>query len=103
MLRFVLPGIIALATAASTLGPAAHARADTSDGEDDLGITLVEMFAAMSDTLALHQDQVADESYLGSRGAISRLQRATVRVPAVTLRQGASPLVEGWILFRDDD
>jgi hypothetical protein len=70
--------------------------------QDDLGITLIDMLALGADTLAAYQDQVANESYLGSKASSHRLRTAILRAPDVTLRRGATPLIEGWFLDDDD-
>jgi len=83
--------------------PVASASDHDTEGPppDDLGILLTDMFAAAADVLAAHQQQTANESYLGSAARSHRLQSAILQAPDVTLRRGARPLIEGWIL--DDD
>ena len=72
-----------------------------SDTHDDFGILLADMLGAAADVLSAHQDQAADESYLGSAASSRRLRTAIYRTPEVTLRGGARPLIEGWILGDD--
>lgn len=81
----------------------ASASGHDTDGPptDDLGILLVDMFAAAATTLAFYQARTANEAYLGSAASSHRLQSAILQAPDVTLRRGARPLIEGWIL--DDD
>lgn len=85
-------------------------RTASADGHDtegptppDLGTLLVDVLASMADTLALHQDRLANESHLGSRATANRLRTAILRAPDVTLSRGPAPLVEGWILWDDED
>ncbi len=69
--------------------------------QDDPGIQLIDMFAAVAETLAAYQERTANESYLGSAASTHRLRTAILQAPDVTLRRGARPLVEGWILQDD--
>ena len=83
------------ATAALAQGPNDHPTRD-----EDLGIQLTDMFAAVASVLAMHQDQTANEGYIGSASASHRLRSAILRVPAVSVR-GARPFVEGLIIGDD--
>ena len=97
--------VLSLATLGWSLHSTSPALADVDSdggGEGDLGVLLVDMLAYASDTLALHQDMVANESALHSRAPERRLRQAILRTPAVTLKRGALPLIEGWIIPDDD-
>ena len=85
----------ALAGTAGAAGP----DQDSGPG-DDLGVQLADMFAAMADALAARQDQVANESHLGSAANANRLRAAILRAPDVSVR-GARPFVEGLVIGED--
>ena len=98
--------ILAAVLLAPLHGLTATASASGHDTEgpppDDLGILLVDMVTAMADVIAAHQEQTANESYLGSAAPTHRLRSAILQAPDVTLRRGARPLIEGWVLDDDD-
>jgi hypothetical protein len=105
--------VASLAIGASSLGstvasasgppstPATQLNLSDSDTDDDLGILLADMFASAARVLAAHQDQAANEAYLGSAASSHRLRSAILQAPDVTLRDGARPLIEGWIIGED--
>ena len=105
--------VASLAIGASSLGsatvsasgppstPAAAGSLIDSDPTEDLGILLVDMFVSAARVLAAHQDQAANEEYLGSAASSHRLRSAILQAPDVTLRDGARPLLEGWIIGED--
>jgi hypothetical protein len=105
--------VASLAIGASSLGstvasasgppstPATQLNLSDSDTDDDLGILLADMFASAARVLAAHQDQAANEAYLGSAASSHRLRSAILQAPDVTLRDGARPLLEGWIIGED--
>lgn len=94
------PMILALVVSALLFTPllvgTAAAKGPNNDSPPgDLGVQLADMFAAMSDVLAAHQDQVANDSYLSSAAWRHRLHRAVFHAPDISIR-GASPFAEGW-------
>ncbi len=78
-----------LLAASLSVPTAAAVGVDEDSPEDDLGIALVDMFARAAECIAAHQDATANEAYLGSRAAESRIFRALSHVPSVTLRSGS--------------
>ena len=78
-----------LLAAALSVPTAAAVGVDEDSPDDDLGIALVDMFARAAECIAAHQDATANEAYLGSRAAESRIFRALSHVPSVTLRSGS--------------
>lgn len=97
----VLALLVATLLFAPTLARSASAEGPSDpQTDDDLGIQLADMFATMADVLAARQDQIANESHLGSASASRRLRSAVSHVPPVFVR-GASPFVEGWIIGED--
>ena len=78
-----------LLAASLSVPTAAAVGVDEDAPGDDLGIALVDMFARAAECIAAHQDATANEAYLGSRAAESRIFRALSHVPSVTLRSGS--------------
>ena len=78
-----------LLAAALSVPTAAAVGVDEDSPDDDLGIALVDMFARAAECIAAHPDATANEAYLGSRAAESRIFRALSHVPSVTLRSGS--------------
>ena len=94
-------GSTAAFASAPPSAPATHVNLANSDTDDDLGILLADMFASAAEVLAAYQDQTANEAYLGSAASSNRLRSAILQAPDVTLRDGARPLLEGWIIGED--
>lgn len=94
--------VVALVLAGSPLAASAGAPTEQSPAghDDDFGVLLTDMFATMADVLAQHQDQTANEAYLGSASSTHRLRAAIETVPDTSVR-GARPFVSGWLLGDD--
>ena len=101
-MKVIVATLCALILGACTLAASATAPTEPSSAvqDDDFGVVLVDVFATMSDVLAKHQDQTANEAYLGSESSSHRLRSAIERVPDTSMR-GARPFVSGWLLGDD--
>ena len=92
--------IFAAAVPASALA-APPTKPSSATQDDDFGVLLTDMFSTMADVLAKHQDQTANESYLGSSSSAQRLRSAIESVLPDTSIRGARPFVSGWLLGDD--
>ena len=102
-MKYLLAGLVlaALSLAPSFGGSAAaEGPGDDSLTGEDLGVQLVDMFTRIADVLAARQDQIANESHIGSAASGRRLRSAILRAPDVSVR-GASPFFEGWVIGDD--
>ena len=88
-----------LLAASLSVPTAAAVGVDEDSPGDDLGIALLDMFARAAECIAAHQDATANEAYLGSRAAESRISQALRHLPDVTVRRGSR--VSSCSLFED--
>ena len=79
---------------------AAEAPGDGAPPDSDLGIQLADMLATVADILAARQEQIANESHLGSAATANRLRTAAAHVASIVVR-GPCPFVRGCVLQND--